>query len=165
LRHLLLVEDDPDVRSVLKLGLESDGECRASTAANIDEAQVVLCRDRPDAAIVDALLCGGSGLTLATHVLELGIPVLVMTGDPATQQQLTALECPFLAKPFHLHELRSRALALFDDTARNLRRMSALKDSLTKRQAALAQALSASRETLQMSRENRAERARRDTSE
>jgi DNA-binding response OmpR family regulator len=161
MRHLLVVDDDPDVCSILQFGLEHTGEWRTSGATTVDQAWAVLNSDRPDAAIVDALLRGGSGLRLASYAVDVGVPVLIMTGDPATQQELDGLKCPYLAKPFHLDELRCRSRALLDDTAQHLRRMAELMQRLAKNRAALMEAIEASRECvarLQAEREARAER-------
>jgi DNA-binding response OmpR family regulator len=162
MRHLLVVDDDPDVCSILQLGLEHEGEWRTSGASTVDQAWALLNSDRPDAAIVDALLRGGSGLQLANHAVEMGVPVLIMTGDPATQQELHDLRCPYLAKPFRLDELCRRSRALFDDTAQHLRCMAELMQRLTKNRAALMEEIEASRECVAQSkaeREARAERA------
>ena len=165
MRHLRVVDDDFDVRPILKLGLEQEKDVRASAVSTVDEAWKVLNHDRPDAAVVDALLNGSSGLMLVCQIAELGIPVLVITGDPATQRLLEALECPFLAKPFRLDELRRKTRATLDDMTHNLHLLGTLKNRLAKSMAALGDTLAESREIRRISLANRAERDKRETSD
>jgi DNA-binding response OmpR family regulator len=75
----------------------------------------LLARDRPDAAIVEAVMPDVSGTTIAGQVLAGGIPVLMMTGEPATHTLFGAYGIPFLAKPFHIGDLKSAWRRLLSD--------------------------------------------------
>jgi DNA-binding response OmpR family regulator len=117
-RHLLVVEDQSEIRELVKMVLEGDGTCRVSAAGSVEEARSLLARDPPHAAIIDAVLPRGSGLALALDVADHGIPVLIITGDPKTRAALTKAGCPHLAKPFHLTEFMGETRALLDDATR-----------------------------------------------
>jgi DNA-binding NtrC family response regulator len=158
MRHMLVVDDEPEICAVMRCGLEEAGNWRTTAALSLDEASAILSGDRPDAAIVDAVLRDGSGLALASPVAGLGIPVLIMTGHPDTQQLLQAVSCPYRAKPFRLNDLLSRMQALLDDTARQVHRLQALKEELAAKEAALADGIAVSRNMVQASREDRARR-------
>ena len=87
-------------------------------------------RDPPDAAIIDAILPGLSGLQLAHWSLSRGVPVLIVTGEPAVQRELQEIGCHFLKKPFSIAALRAETRALWDNaterrilTATSLQRM------------------------------------------
>lgn len=113
MRHVLVV-DQPAICAVVQMGLETDGSCRVTSAWTTHEALSVMMGDRPDAAILDAVTPRGLGLALAGQAVDLGIPVLILTGEPDTQARLSMASCPYLAKPFHLHALIARTHALLD---------------------------------------------------
>src|SRR5215471_13498322 len=102
MRHLLVVDDDAAVADVMRLGLEADGTCRVTIAPGAAEALETIDRDRPHVAIIDAVLPRVSGLLLARTVIEIGVPVLIVSGDLAVQKGLAEAGCPFLLKPFPL---------------------------------------------------------------
>ena len=137
MRHLLVVDDDAAVADVMRLGLEADGTCRVTIAPGATEALEAIDRDRPHAAIIDAVLPQVPGLVLARTVIDLGVPVLIVSGDPALQKGLAEAGCPFLLKPFHLSQLAAETRMLLDtatarkiEVARALDRMLAAKEEL-----------------------------------
>src|SRR6185312_17177211 len=82
MRHVLVVDNDSAICDVMRLGLEADGTCRASTATAVDDALRIIDRDPPDAAVVDAIMPPGpGGLVFASRAVGLGVPVLIVTGD------------------------------------------------------------------------------------
>jgi hypothetical protein len=46
-----------------------------------------------------------SGVAIATHALNLGVPVLMMTGEPQLKESFTLSGIPFVAKPFHIRDI------------------------------------------------------------
>ena len=78
--HALVVDDHPDICDVVKMGLETGNAFRVTCAANAEDALATLHRDRPDVAIIDVVMAGIGGLSLAKRALDLDIPVLLMTG-------------------------------------------------------------------------------------
>ena len=101
----MVVDDQSDIGEVLRTGLEQLGHYRVSTAVGGDAALPLLDRDRPDLAVLDAVLPGMSGIELAVHALRRDIPVLLMTGEAAMQERLQGAGWPHLRKPFHLKDL------------------------------------------------------------
>ncbi len=160
MHHLLVVDDEPAIREIVGLLLEEKAGCRVTPAASVDEAMTVLRRDRPDAAIIDAVLPRPSvrqpsGLELASRAVDLGIPVLIISGEPDTQAELTRLGCPFLAKPFHLDQLLAETRALLEDgTARRQQLAQQLK-LLSARTAELRMAVARARESVARIRRTR----------
>jgi DNA-binding response OmpR family regulator len=151
MQHVLVV-DQPAISAVVQICLETDGTCRVTAVSTMAEAVAVMMRDRPDAAIIDVVLGPGAGLALASRAVDLGIPVLFMTGEPHTQSRLSAAGCPYLAKPFHLASLIAETRALFDD---RLQRRAEVR-ILLHRLAAESEALSA---VVERAREARAREA------
>src|SRR5262249_26079709 len=136
-RHLLVVDDDADVADVMRMGLEADGTCRVTIAPGAAEALEAIDRDRPHAAIIDAVLPRMPGLVLARTVIELGVPVLIVSGALAAQKGLAEAVRPFPLTPFPLSQLAAETRMLLDtatarriEVGRALDRMLAAKEEL-----------------------------------
>jgi DNA-binding response OmpR family regulator len=158
MRHLLVVEDDPDVCSVMRMGLEADGSCRVTSAESARAAFRTVLHDRPDAAIIDAVLPEVHGLALTRAVVGLGIPVLVTSGDPALQRQMVEVGCPFLVKPFGISQLVTETRQLLDTASQRMAELVASLDRMLNAQRELAFVIEQSRCLVEESRRFRAER-------
>jgi DNA-binding response OmpR family regulator len=112
MRHILVVDDEPAICELIQLALEADGSCRVTCTSSAGEAVTMLRRNRPDAAIIDAVLPQVSGLQLVGQALDLGVPVLIVTGELATRARLEDSGCPYLAKPFAISALVAETKAL-----------------------------------------------------
>jgi two-component system OmpR family response regulator len=109
---LLIVDDDADIRELLVVFFEGSGFRVTAVATG-----AALRRRLADADIVilDAALRGESGVALAAEVRAAGIPVVMITGDYTSMEQLRLLPYPVLHKPFRLAALLSTTMkALFD---------------------------------------------------
>ncbi len=109
-RHVLLVEDEPGIRSALSSALEKDGY-RCSCARDGEEALKLARQDWPDLVITDLRMDGQGGLYLmrALHEERPSIPIVVITGfgmveDFIAARRLGAVD--FVLKPFRLQEIR-----------------------------------------------------------
>jgi len=120
MRHILVVDDEPAIRNVLQMTFEADGTSRVSTAGSAEDAVEIVLHDRPDAAIIDAILPCSSGLTLARHMIGRGIPVLVMTGQPEYQRELEASGICCLAKPVSMRRVLVETRLLLDEATRRM---------------------------------------------
>lgn len=129
MRRVLVVDNDVAVCDVLELAVEADGIYRASEATTIDDALRIIASDPTDAAVVDAIIPPGQGgLAFARQAIDFGVPVLIITDEPATQQQLTAVGCRYLPKPFRLEALAAELWALIDEATVQIARLSAQLD-------------------------------------
>lgn len=115
MRHVLVVDDEPAICELVQMVLEADGSCRVTRVSTAGDAMGILKHDRPDAALIDAVLPQVSGLQLATRAVDLGVPVLIVTGEPQTRDKLHAAGCPYLSKPFSIGTLVSETRALLDE--------------------------------------------------
>jgi len=61
---------------------------------------------------------GVHGLALARTLIDLGIPIMIMSGEPALQRQLAEAGCRFLPKPFRLVEISVEMRILLDNATR-----------------------------------------------
>ena len=126
--HVLIVDPHPDARNVIQMGYRSEHIWRTTCAADADEATSAVLQDRPDAALVAAMLPGkSSGLRLARKLTAMDMPVLIMTGAPEQQQRLIDARCPFLSKPFSVSQLLAETRLLLSCAEQ---RTAALADSL-----------------------------------
>jgi two-component system phosphate regulon response regulator OmpR len=109
--RLLVVDDDPSVRALLRDYLERHGFAIAE-AANGAQMREQLARERPHAVLLDIRLPGEDGLVLARWLREhheLGVIMVTASGDVV--DRVVGLEVgadDYIAKPFDLRELLAR---------------------------------------------------------
>jgi DNA-binding response OmpR family regulator len=107
---ILLVDDDPDMRSLTRTFLEHEGY-RVFSSGNADRAaQIFSSVPRIDLLITDLYMPGRSGMELAVELkgLRAELPVLMISGgfvDDGKKAQLQLDGWRFLGKPFRLTEL------------------------------------------------------------
>ncbi len=109
---ILLVDDDPDIRSLTRTFLEHEGYRVFSSGDAERAAQIFSSVPRTDLLITDLYMPRRSGMELAFELklLQAELPVLMISGgllDVAQRTQLQQEGWRFLAKPFLLPELLS----------------------------------------------------------
>lgn len=82
MRHVLVVDDQPDVCTTVAVGLQELGRYRVSVAHTGDEALTILDRDKPDLVVLDAVMRGMPATQFALQSTRRGIPLVMMTGHP-----------------------------------------------------------------------------------
>lgn len=146
--HLLVVDNDPAISEILKEVLESEPIYRVTSASSGLQALETMARDRPDAAIIDVLMPGMSGIELAERMLGTGVPVLLMSGNFETTAELERIGCPVLPKPFRIVQLLAETKALLataeDRRAELVAQLRQLKANVSE----LAEAIAAAKATL-----------------
>ena len=98
-QHILLVEDDPDLLSLLTEVLEDEGY-RVSGASRRQQARAALRKGDVDLLIADSVLRGGNGDDVAKAAGRRGLPIIMMSGEPERIARLSGGPLPFLPKPF-----------------------------------------------------------------
>jgi len=104
--RILLVENDADVQMVVSEFLTTI-EHRVACASSAEQARLILAREQVDLALVDCLMSGEQGSSLAGHLTQLGIPTVLTSGDPVYMETLANQPLPFLPKPFRLAALEN----------------------------------------------------------
>ncbi len=109
--HLLVVDDDTRLRELLKSFLSRNG-FRVSTAASAAEARLRLGALDFDLIVLDVMMPGETGLSLAGE-LRRGddVPILMLTAMVDTKDRIAGLEAgvdDYLGKPFEPRELLLR---------------------------------------------------------
>jgi DNA-binding response OmpR family regulator len=120
MRHILVVDDQPDIRTVVEVALAELGHYRVSTARTGDEALPVLDRDRPDLVLLDAVMPGMPAMEFALHATQRDIPLIMMSGNPAMGATLDQLGWAYLHKPFRLGHLLAECAATIARHKENL---------------------------------------------
>jgi len=109
--HILVVDDDPRIRTMLRRYLTDEG-FRVTEAADGGAMREALDGDRIDLVLLDLMMPGEDGLSLARHVRQRSdIPIIMLTGKGDLIDRVAGLEAgadDYIAKPFHLREVLAR---------------------------------------------------------
>ena len=120
-RTILLVEDETEVRNIVRRQLETLGH-RVLVAEAGTEALLLVKAGNPDVLITDVMLATGmNGVDLAdaARTEKPSLAVVFMSGftaNPETQERIRRLGAPFLTKPFTAAQLE-RAIGRLPTTA------------------------------------------------
>ncbi|QJC54143.1 response regulator transcription factor [Paenibacillus albicereus] len=113
--HVLVADDDPHIRELLRLVLTREGYAVAE-AADGEEAVVVLEREQVHLAVVDVMMPHKDGLQLTEEIRRhYDLPVILLTarGEMADKEKgYSAGTDDYLVKPFEPQELLFRIRAL-----------------------------------------------------
>jgi two-component system, OmpR family, response regulator len=114
--RILIVEDSPPTRDLLKRALEESGH-RVSVAGRVATSKRMAEEEEFDLAIVDVMLPDGSGIDLCRDLRAGGFraPILFLTARGEVQDRIAGLDAggdDYLRKPFSMGELRARVRAL-----------------------------------------------------
>jgi two-component system copper resistance phosphate regulon response regulator CusR len=110
--RLLVVEDDPDIRSFLARGMSEAG-FEVDTAADARVTRRLVAEKQYDVLIVDLGLPDQDGIDLISQLRRLGmrVPVLILSARRSVDDRVRGLEQggdDYLTKPFAFAELLAR---------------------------------------------------------
>ena len=104
--HILVVDDDDEVRNVLVTMLEEHGFRTTPANSGIAMREVLAGDGLPvDAVVLDCLMPGELGPALALHAKSLHLPVVMISGSPDAMEFADENGLQLLAKPFHFDDL------------------------------------------------------------
>lgn len=105
-RHVLVVDDDGDVRDVI-IGMLLDNGFVATAATGGVAMRDILAADTVpiDAIVLDALMPGEGSAGLALHAESLRIPVVMVSGSIDSIKFAEDRGLQLLRKPFRMAEL------------------------------------------------------------
>ena len=123
--HLLIVDDDERIRSLLQQFLVQS-DYLVSTAEDAEQARTLLSAIEFDLIILDVMMPGQDGISFTAELrtLQNNTPILLLTARGETEDRIKGLEAgadDYLPKPFEPKELLLRINAI-------LRRMPDLKE-------------------------------------
>jgi DNA-binding response OmpR family regulator len=118
--HILVIEDEPDLRAGLQHNLELEG-FKVLTAADGREGLRKAKEGQAALILLDLMLPGMPGLEVLKHLRETGreIPVIIVSAKGQDRDKVQGLELgadDYLTKPFGLSELLARIRAVLRRT-------------------------------------------------
>lgn len=110
--RILLVEDEENIREVVKLNLELE-EYEVITSANGKDALKKIEEQHFDLLILDVMLPDVDGFQICEQVRlsNMEVPIIFLTAKDTSQDRINGLKRgadDYLTKPFHLEELLLR---------------------------------------------------------
>ncbi len=107
--HVLIVDDDRRIRSLVSRYLQENGFI-VLTAEDAKDAQEIMTRFAFDVIVLDVMMPGQRGTDFAQHLRSQGndIPILLLTALNEVEDRITGLETgadDYLSKPFEPREL------------------------------------------------------------
>jgi two-component system, OmpR family, response regulator len=109
--HILVVDDDPQIRELLEDYLTSN-ELRVTVAASGEQMSKTLSNEAIDLVILDLRLAGEDGMAIARSLRDQSaIPIVMLTGVKDEADRVMGLELgadDYLTKPFSPRELLAR---------------------------------------------------------
>mgnify|MGYP000193244254 FL=1 len=116
-KKILLVEDDQDIATLLRLNLQDEGY-QIVHEADGNQALIQLEKQSWDAVILDLMLPGVDGLEICRRIRQMTryLPVIIISARTSETHRVLGLEMgadDYLPKPFSVLELIARVKALF----------------------------------------------------
>ena len=109
--HILIVDDDAEIRNLLRTYFENNGY-RVSVAADGKGLRHAMSIAQPDLVILDLMLPGEDGFALCRDLrARSDVPVIMLTARGEETDRIVGLELgadDYLAKPFNPRELLAR---------------------------------------------------------
>jgi two-component system, OmpR family, alkaline phosphatase synthesis response regulator PhoP len=119
---ILVVEDEPDIRKLIKYNLAQD-RFKVLEAEDGEQALRLLQREKPNLVILDLMLPGLSGFELCKILRDrmdtAGVPILMLTAKAGEADKVVGLEMgadDYLSKPFSPREMVARVRAILRRT-------------------------------------------------
>jgi DNA-binding response OmpR family regulator len=113
--HILIVDDEPEVRRLLEAGLKAEGYA-VSEAADGASLLAILDKKHVDLITLDVRLGGEDGFNLAREVRATNnVPIIMISGKGDTIDRVVGLELgadDYIAKPFQMREVLARIRAV-----------------------------------------------------
>ncbi len=131
--HILVVDDDREIRSLLGEYLQKQGY-RVTAVADGKGLRAAMANSHPDLVILDLMLPGEDGLSLCRELrAKSELPVIMLTARGDQTDRIVGLEIgadDYVAKPFSPRELLARIKSV-------LRRARALPENLKREESGL----------------------------
>ena len=115
---ILVVEDEPQIQELLAINLQHAGH-QVTCASSAEEAEAAIREELPDLVILDWMLPGESGVSLAKRLRGAertqSLPIIMLTARAMEHDKVSGLEAgadDYLTKPFSPKELSARIQAV-----------------------------------------------------
>ena len=115
-KKILLVDDEPELLTLVAVILKEDGFENIMTASTVSEGIDAAKTQKPDLAILDVMLSDGDGFSLMQQIRAFSdMPVIFLTARDEAEDKLAGLGLgadDYIAKPFLGEELLLRVHAI-----------------------------------------------------
>lgn len=115
-REILVVDDEKDLRTMIRSIFESAGYTQITTAASGQEALTVMAKKIPGIIILDVMMPDMDGFQVLQKIREKNnVPVLMLTAKSDEDDKVSGLRLgadDYLTKPFSINELMARIHSL-----------------------------------------------------
>lgn len=120
MKHILIVEDEADIRDILAFNIQNAGY--KVSAAESAEAALPLANEGVDLILLDVMLPGMSGYDLAQTLHDNGCstPIIFLTALTSENNLLNGFELgadDYIGKPFSVNEVLARIKAVLKRTS------------------------------------------------
>jgi two-component system phosphate regulon response regulator PhoB len=112
--HVLIVEDEPAQREVLRYNIEAEG-CRVTQASDGEEGLICVKEDLPDVIVLDWMMPRLSGIEVCRRIkaspATRAIPVIMLSAKSEDIDKVRGLETgadDYVIKPYSVAELMAR---------------------------------------------------------
>ena len=116
-QRILVVDDEEDLREILKFNLESEGYL-VDTAPSAEEALKMLTEEY-DLILLDVMMGGMSGFKMAEKDFHNSTPIIFLTAKDTENDMLTGFNIggdDYISKPFSIKEVTARVKAVLKRT-------------------------------------------------
>ena len=115
IRHVLVIEDEPQLRSMLADNLEFDGY-QVTAVASGEEGLRAFAHQAFSLLLLDVMLPGISGFDVCRSLRAQGtrVPIILLTARTHERDRVKGLDLgadDYVSKPFGVHELLARVRA------------------------------------------------------
>ena len=107
MEKIVLIEDDPGIRTVIRLALKGAGSFSVCEADNGADGFALVLREKPALVILDLMLPGMDGLAVCSAIRRTpsvsGTPIVMLTARTAEEDVVRGLELgadDYITKPF-----------------------------------------------------------------
>ena len=118
--EILIVDDEKDLRTMIRSIFESAGYTRVWVAASGEQALALMAKKMPGIIILDVMMPGMDGFELLQEIRTVSkIPVLMLTAKGEAEDRFAGFELgadDYLVKPFSPKELLLRVQAILKRT-------------------------------------------------
>jgi two-component system, OmpR family, KDP operon response regulator KdpE len=114
MHQILVIEDEPGIRAVLRVLLEAEGY-RVIEAGSVERGEIEARTHKPDLLLVDLGLPDDDGVAVIRRVRKWSpVPIVVLSARTMESQKVAALDAgadDYVTKPFSAPELLARVRA------------------------------------------------------
>lgn len=130
MHRILVVEDEPEIRSIIRVMLEAE-HYRVVEAENAARGELSARNEKPDLILLDLGLPDADGVAVIRNVRAWSpVPIVVLSARTQEAQKIHALDAgadDYVTKPFSAPELLARVRAALRRNARSTERTSTLR--------------------------------------